>query len=208
MAAAWQSKAGTFYVRLAHEMNGDWYDWKVNSSNVADFKKGWIRFVGIARAKFPKIKIVFCANYGTNSDIGVPQMWPGDAYVDVVGVDHYDMWPNIPDQTTWNAEFTKTEKGGSPRGLGAWVDFAKLHGKPLAVPEWGVNWANDGTPGPQDNPFYIQKMNEFFRANAGSGPGQLLYEVYYDIDDVKAQLYPVKSNPNASAMYKSLSWGK
>lgn len=208
MAKAWKGKSGTFYVRFAHEFNGDWYDWSVTSANVADFKKGWVRFVGIVRAKFPQAKIVFGANNGTNSDIGIPAMWPGDAYVDVVGVDHYDMWPNIPDQKTWDAEYMATDHGTSPRGIGAWLAFAKQHGKPLAIPEWGLNWANDGTKGPQDNPFYIEKMNEFFRNNAGTGAGQVLYEIYYDIDDVKAQLYPVASNPNGSAKYKSLSWGK
>jgi Glycosyl hydrolase family 26 len=208
MAAARAGKSGTFYVRLAHEMNGDWYEWKVNSSNVADFKTAWVRFAGIVRAEFPAAKIVFGANNGTNGDIGVPAMWPGDAYVDVVGVDFYDMWPNLPDQATWDSEYMGTDHGDSPRGIGAWLAFAKSHGKPLSVPEWGLNWANDGSPGPQDNPFFIQKMNDFFRANAGSGPGQILYEVYYNIDDVKAQLYPVASNPNGSAKYKSLSWGK
>jgi len=208
MAKARAGKSGNFYVRLAHEMNGDWYEWKVDSSNVADFKTAWARFAGIVRAEFPAAKIVFGASNGTNGDIGVPAMWPGDQYVDVVGVDFYDMWPNLPDQAAWDAEFMGTDHGDSPRGIGAWLAFAKAHKKPLSVPEWGLNWANDGSSGPQDNPFFIQKMNEFFRANAGTGPGQILYEVYYNIDDVKAQLYPVASNPNGSAKYKSLAWGK
>jgi hypothetical protein len=208
MAAARAGKSGTVYIRLAHEMNGDWFPWSVNSRNVNEFKTAWIRFAGLVRATFPAAKIVFGASNGSHSDIGVPAMWPGDACVDVVGVDFYDMWPNLPDKATWDARYMATDRGDSPVGLGAWLAFAKAHGKPLAIPEWGLNWAKDGTPGPQDNPFFIEKMNEFFRANAGNGPGQVLYEIYYNIDDVKAQLFPVASNPRSSARYKSLAWGR
>jgi hypothetical protein len=207
MAAARAGKPGVVYIRLAHEMNGDWYEWSVNSRNVKEFKAAWVRFAGLVRTNFPKAKIVFGANCGSNSDIGVPAMWPGDDYVDVVGVDFYDMWPNLPDQATWDARYMARDHGDSPLGIGAWLAFAKAHGKPLALPEWGLNWADDKTPGPQDNPFFIQKMNEFFRTNAGEGPGQVLYEIYYNINDVKAQLHPVASNPKSSERYKSLTWG-
>jgi hypothetical protein len=209
MAAARAGKSGTLYIRFAHQMNGTWFAWKVTSSNVADFRTAWGRFAEIVRSGMPSAKIVFGANNGTGSDLGVPEMWPGDEYVDVVGVDISDSWPTIPDEATWTAQYMRTDPGSSPHGLGRWVEFAKAHGKPLAVTGWRIDWdSNDTSPGPQDNPFFIQKMNAFFRANAGAGPGQVLYEIYLNISDAKGQIHPVNANPNASAMYKSLQWGE
>ena len=61
-------------------------------------------------------------------------------------------------------------------------------------------------------------MNEFFRANAGTGPGQVWYEVYFDCtgyDNGGGEnfliYYPkdsskVKVNQSAE-MYRSLKWG-
>lgn len=209
IARARAGKTGDVFVRLAHEMNGDWSPWKVMPSDVDSFKKAWRRFVAIARAEMPSVKIVFGANSGTSGgNASVPEIYPGDDVVDVVGVDFYDMWPSFTDEATWTKQYMATEAGGSPRGIGAWLAFAKQHGKPLALPEWGLDWADDGSDGPQDNPLFIEKMNGLFRANAGSGPGQILYEIYYNIDDVKAQLHPVASNPDAASRYSALTWGK
>src|SRR4051812_23772195 len=94
--------------------------------------------------------------------------------------------------------YMRTRYGG-PVGYGAWVKAAVAHGKKLAVSEWGV-WDWDG-PGPvdADNPFYIQKMYEFFRANAPS----IEYETYYNCV-AEHRLYPNTPYPAASARYQEL----
>lgn len=209
IARARSGKPGQVYVRLAHEMNGSWYKWKVTPNDSSSFKEAWRRFVDIARTELPSVKIVFGANNGTSGgNASIPDIWPGDDVVDVVGVDFYDMWPSYTDEAIWTSQYMATDAGNSPRGIGAWLAFAKQHGKPLAFPEWGINWAEDASTGPQDNPLFIQKMNDFFRANAGTGAGQVLYEIYYNINDVKAQLHPVASNPKSADRYASLVWGK
>ena len=40
-------------------------------------------------------------------------------------------------------------------------DFAAAHGKPMAFPEWGLLVRSDGHGG-GDNPYFIQKMHDFF----------------------------------------------
>jgi hypothetical protein len=185
----------------------------VNASNNADYIKAFDRFYGIVQtdlvAKGRDAKVVWPPNSDDHNGIPATQSWPGDQFVDVVGVDYYD-WDRATDQTKWDAAFNKTGTYGGPAGIGAWQAFAKQHGKPISLPEWGT----DGE-GPTDDPFFIQKMNEFFRANAGTGPGQVWYEIYFDCTGyVKAGgetflIFPEADSkvPQSAAMYKSLKWG-
>jgi hypothetical protein len=211
IAQARAGKNGTVYLRLAEEMNCSWYVWGVTPADSTNFKTAWVRFYQIARQNLPTAKVVFGPFKDTCAgNASVLDLWPGDDYVDVLGVDGWDMWPNYVSQNVWDAYYMLTNPDGSPRGLGTWLAFAKQHGKPMAVPEWGLNWTGGDSPGPEDDPFYIQKMNEFFRANAGTGPGQLLYEIYFNGSTfgLNSQLYPVNTNPNASAQYQRLVWGQ
>jgi hypothetical protein len=204
--AKWGQKK-VMYIRPAHEMNGNWYPWSVTPANVNDFKRAWVRYYNIIQQELVQkgynAKVVINFNKDPVSSVPTEQMWPGDQYVDVVGVDFYDMWPSYPNQAAWDADFMATENG--PRGLGTWQQFARSHGKPLSFPEWGAN------PGSlSDNPFYIQKMHQFFTANAGTGPGQVLYEIYFNTNAngvYKGAIYPSTLVPNAAAMYRSLTFG-
>lgn len=211
--ATWGNKK-LVYVRFAHEMSGDWYHWRVNSSNAADFITAWQRFHAIMRRDAPRAKLVWCpANGGVYSDISTPQMWPGDDYVDVVCTDFFDNYPKLSTDALWDAHYMDTENG-SPLGIGAWLEFARKHGKQFALGEWGLGRV-DGSGGAVDNPVFIRRMHEFFVANAGPGPGQVLYEIYFNVDyrvagngEIDYRVYPEDVHPNAAAMYKSLSWGR
>jgi Glycosyl hydrolase family 26 len=196
-------RSGVTYVRFAHEMTGDWFPWKVNSGNVAGFKKAWRLFAGLLRRDFPQAKLVFSPNDGSSSDISLDQIWPGDDVVDVVGPDSYDGYPNKTSQGVWDDWFTSTRNG--PLGLGAWRQFAVAHGKPLALPEWGLR--------NQDNAFYITKMHEFL-ASCAPRPGQSLagrciYDVYFNIANGGNSGFMIYGgpNPNAADAYRSLRWG-
>jgi hypothetical protein len=197
---------GTTYIRPAHEMNGDWMPWSVNAANVTAFKQAWRLYVGIIEREFPAARVVFSPNNGTHSDIGIPQMWPGDDVVDVIGIDFYDGWPAFNDRATWNREYGVVEKGDSPKGLGAWVTFAKRHGKPLAFPEWGLQTG--------DRPFFIRAMHAFFLAHAADPAkpgiaGRVLYDIYFNIphDGNTAFKIFAGSNPASATTYRSLTWG-
>ena len=90
-------------------------------------------------------------------------MWPGDAYVDLVGFDVYwkpksmtgEGWETDDPEEAW-------EKRTSPHGYNAWnltgmLAFAQSKAKPFQIDEWGV-W------GPNANAF-IEKMAAFLQAN-------------------------------------------
>ena len=71
---------------------------------------------------------------------------------------------------------------------------------PFAVSEWSGNADNgDGTG-------YIQGMHDFFSAHAGTGAGNLLYEVQFnvDIDGGRWLLYGGSRMPSSAGLYQQL----
>jgi len=201
--SSWLKKR-TIYIRFAHEFNGDWYAWSVNSGNVDGFKAAWRRFYGLVQqelvAKGKSAKVVWSVNTESKALPG-ESMWPGDAYVDVVSIDSYDWWPTRT-PSNWDNTLLMQDQWGGPWGLERWRQFAQSHGKPLAISEWGMS-----TTPANDNPFFVQKMNEWFRTHAGTGAGQLLYEIYFNVYDT-TQLYPKTVVPNSANTYRSLNWGQ
>lgn len=125
--AAWGQP---FYLRLDDEMNGDWDAWSpgVNGNTIADYIAMWRHIVDIFRqGGVTNVRFVWSPNV-----IGIAQdftaMYPGDAYVDWIGLDGYN-WGDT-----------------QPSG---WQDFDTLFGesydritqltdKPLMIPEIGA----------------------------------------------------------------------
>lgn len=90
---AWATKAKNFGGEILYrpwwEMNGTWYPWGRSSYYVAAWKRLYSRVKAIA----PNVKFVWCPNtiWDAASD---PAPWfPGEAYVDFVGMDGYNAGP-------------------------------------------------------------------------------------------------------------------
>jgi hypothetical protein len=149
------------------------------------------------RARNPTCLIEWCNVKDGRQRGSVLDLYPGDAYVDIVSVTYFDGWPAFNSDAIWAANY-RTRLRGGPLGIGAWLDFARSRGKKFAVPEWGI-WR--GRPGCVDNPVYIRKMHEFSR-NCG---GDLAYENYFN-QIAHHQICPANINPRASAEYRR-HWG-
>jgi hypothetical protein len=189
---------GETIVRPAWEFNGDWYAWRARGKTTA-FAEYWRQIVTTMRAVPGSGKLTFLWN-PTLGDQQFPadEAWPGDAYVDYVGVDVYD--------ETWNtgtypwpagtsaAEVEKRRRKvwdewilGSKRGLAFWSRFAREHGKPLAIPEWGVQQA-EHQHGGLDNVHFIEQMHAFIHDPANN----VAFQCYFDVNapDGSHQLSP------------------
>jgi hypothetical protein len=162
----------------------------------ADYVAAFRHVATLMRSVLPGVQIVYCGDFGVAGNVAVTgdpfgSLYPGDAYVDVIGVDVYSS-NNHPGSTT--AEFTTLEK--ESHGLTAWADFAKAHDKPLAVPEWGFFGSDSRV---HDSPSFIQSMHAWFVAQNSN----LAYESYFSdstVDDVLTD----GSNPLSAAAYKAL----
>jgi beta-mannanase len=87
------------YVRLMHEMNGDWYSY--STSKVADgerkYRDAYRRFVNTIRAAgASNVLMVWCPNVRAPIWGGNPlaNFYPGDDVVDILGLDGYAGWVN------------------------------------------------------------------------------------------------------------------
>lgn len=180
-------------LRLGWEFNGNWYKW--SAYDPAAWARCWRNIVSSAESTAPALRWDWTVNRGTGQSVSNAALaYPGDAYVDIVGIDSYDGWPAATTESGWQVHYA------GAYGLKFWADFARTHGKKLSVPEWGVYpgtaWAghNGG-----DNPFYIAKMADFFRANAAN----LAYEAYFNepASYYAGSIYAPTLVPRAAAEY-------
>jgi hypothetical protein len=83
----------TIYVRPGWEMNGTWNPWSVTPANVTGWVKAWQHLVtnmrDYARTNGLTLKVMWNPGYGKYTDLPYLSLWPGDAYVDIVAIDHY-----------------------------------------------------------------------------------------------------------------------
>jgi hypothetical protein len=126
--------------------------------------------------------------------------YPGDDYVDIIGIDNYDHFPWSPSK----AAFDRT--AAAPEGLTWLYTFARKRGKPFSVGEWGVVPTGDAG---RENPSYVRWMHEWFAARAP----HLAYETYFsDCGEggVQSSLFrddqQCVKNPESAEVYRSL-WG-
>lgn len=101
--------------------------------------------------------------------------YPGNSYVDYIGMNVYDAKPGDPGatpQARWNWLKTKT------MGLDAHVSFVASKGKTNVCSEWGL-YSATGSPdldGGGDNPYFVERMAEYFRDN------NVYYQAYFNAD--------------------------
>ncbi|WNG35315.1 hypothetical protein F0U60_17925 [Archangium minus] len=197
----WGSRPGTVYIRFAHEMNGNWYPWKVTASDATSFITAWKRYRALQKEIFPAAKLVFSVNReSVSSGIDWRKTFPGAAYVDVMSVDYYNQYPYVATVTDWNNSIQQTDGYGAPKGLAKHLEFARSVGLPLAISEWSGN-ADNG-----DSTVWIEQMHNFFKVNGGTGAGKVLYEILFNVDRDNRRwiLYPYTRMPNSAARYQQL----
>lgn len=209
LAAQRKNSAGITYIRPWHEFNGNWYkQWFVTPDRVEDYKKSFRRLVGIFRAEMPNIKITWNPNDDPSSGAApAAQTYPGDDVVDVIGVDSYDAnaGVSVTDESKFTAYAVRT-KNGEPSGVETWRQWAQQRGKPLALPEWGLNHSAGGG----DSPAYITSMNKWMTQHAAkpgdaSVAGKIVYDIYFN--EPHGGGFMIKESPNAAKTYQSLKWG-
>jgi hypothetical protein len=198
------------YLRLGWEMNGDWFTWGApnGSGKEASYAGCFRRVVQVMRQAQPANQWKFVWNPGHdgwNTATYYQKVWPGDGYVDVVGVNIYDQswatntypYPSTCDascrlsrqQNAWNNYFVPQ--------LNTLRNFAAAHGKPMAFPEWGLIIRSDGHGG-GDNPYFIQKMYEFIADPATN----TVFHTYFDTSrtshDSRVGPSTAQDNPSGS----------
>lgn len=182
------------YLRIGWEMNiKDWY-YKATADNKDEWIQAFKHAVNSIRKASPKFKIIFNPNEGNsqNGTLDATEFYPGDDYVDFIGIDAYDWWPAYT-----SAENIARHRDGE-YGWNWWLNFAKSRNKKFVVPEWGVASANANSGG--DNAKYINFVYAWLLQNKD----WIEFECYFQEADsyLKSDLF-LGNNPKASAEYKS-----
>ncbi len=100
-AASW---GRPMYLRFAHEMNCNWYPWSpgVNgNTSSAEYVAAWRHIHDVFRQEgATNVRWVWSPNVAYNGSIPFEEVYPGDAYVDWVGLDGYN-WGTAKPQSSW-----------------------------------------------------------------------------------------------------------
>ncbi len=173
------------YIRTGWEQNlwGE-MPWSATGQE-ANYIAAFQQFVTVFRANDPtgRFRFVWCPNVGGDP---IMNSYPGDAYVDVVGMDFYyglNTLTNDPDPDTAFQEMLDN-------GLSAIASMAATHGKQLAFPEWGVNQDNFGN--------YVKDFFDWCRAQG------CLYATYWDNNGGYPGEISDGTYPETGAMFRHL----
>ncbi|SNQ49179.1 conserved hypothetical protein [Frankia canadensis] len=184
-------------VRIGWEFNGTFMYWHTDA-DATTFRTCFQKISAAIRSTDPQVKIDWTFNAHNSPVPSGNSPWsayPGDEYVDYVGIDSYDHFPPSSDEATWNKQCEDVN------GLCYVIRFAREHGKKVGVGEWGV--ASCSGNGGGDNPFYIQKMFETFKA-ASDVMGYDAYFADPTPGNVCSTITNGGQNPKSAAEYKKL----
>jgi len=154
-------------IRLGDEMNGTWeVDFMGTTTQEQNL---WAtcfanEVTALRQAPGENFLIDWDPNAGKG---GYPyaNFYPGNSYVDIMGLDLYDVDSNSP-----NTSVTFSQLANEPFGLTDFEAFAAKEGRPMSFPEWGLSTIPSG-----DDPGYIDGMGSTV-AN-----GDFAFETYFDV---------------------------
>lgn len=218
------SKVNVFFSP-AHEMNGSWYHWSVNNSNVGDFIRAWKLYRQLQLQYFPECFMTFNVNHdssfysGTVNSSGKGMDWrrmvPGwteggasevKKWVDVGAVDYYNMDHWARNDAEWAKTIMDYDGWGGPMGIERHRQFWESCGLPMTIPEWSDSIRSG------DSPSFATNMNNFMRTHSGTGPGKICADALFNLSSgYEANMFAVMGDTvklvNFAARYRSLNWG-
>lgn len=180
---------GDSVIRLGPEMNGPWeVDW---IGTAPAQWRDWARtFAQIVRSMRSVPGAHFLFDWNVNAGYKVLPLsgfYPGNSYVDIVGVDAYDespvVLPPVGSPSRWTVLTTE------PLGLDEIYAFARAHDKPASVPEWGTISIHG------DDGSYVQQMGRFVATHV------VAYQAWYDVGDNNILPLNAKAAPRSLAAY-------
>jgi hypothetical protein len=176
---------GELWVRLGWEFNITAYPWNIVSANTApEYIAAFQHVVNLARAVSDRFLFTWCVNWAAQNP---EPAYPGDTYVDVIGMDCY-FKTQFDQNTGQTGAQVWDNKLNASYGEQWLVDFAATHEKRWALCEWGGN---------ADEPDWMQGQADFIKQYRPK------YHAYWD------QTTPTDANckisngayPNMGAVY-------
>jgi hypothetical protein len=185
------------YLRLGWEFDGGWFAWNATTpANEANFAAYFQQIVTAMRSvPGANFKFVWNPDAGafTTPGYNVTLAYPGNAYVNDIGLDAYDQ--------SWATPLTAANAWSETLlpALTTAHQFAAAQGKPLAICEWGTAIRSDGH-GLGDDPLYITNFLDWMKYPADG----VAYESYFNANSGGVNsVLTGGSFPNALAAFKA-----
>jgi hypothetical protein len=178
-------------IRLGPEMNGIWEEDYVGAT-VTEQRLWATCFANEVTAMRAAPGEHFLMDWDTNActqNIPYANYYPGNAYVDILGLDIYDVSCTSP--------YTResfSQLANEVAGITDFERFAAARNKPMSFPEWGLKKVPAG-----DDPGYIDGMGAIFDRRDVS------FEVYFNVD-VKIRPYLALGTGSPLALKAFKKW--
>ena len=175
----------TTIVRPGWEFNGSWYGWAAKDRQT-DYIECFQHVVRAMRTvPGQQFQFIWCPAVG-DLEFPAEQAYPGNEFVDYVGVDVYDeSW--LPGTYPYASEDPAVRQNAAnmvwadiltgAHGLRFWSSFAKSNGRPFVIPEWGLSKRFDGHGG-ADNPIFVNNMLDYLTDPSNN----VAFAMYFDFD--------------------------
>jgi hypothetical protein len=158
---------GNSVLRLGAEANGPWESDFIGTTTQE--QNLWAtcfanEVTGLRQATGGHFLIDWNPNACTEA-VAYDNYYPGNAYVDILGLDLYDVGCEQP-----TTALSFSELSAEPYGLNSFEAFAASVGKPMSFPEWGLVSTPSG-----DDPGYINGMASAVES------GNFAFQEYFDV---------------------------
>lgn len=176
------------YIRLMHEMNGNWYPWSYNvngNTNFGDYINAYRHVVTLFRSVgATNVRFIWVAStaVGTTNDAA---LYPGDAYVDWVGMDGYNS-----STSSWTTLYNRFQP--------TYATLTSLTTKPIIIFETA---SLENTVASPSKASWIQTG---FLTNLPQSFPKVKGVMWYNDIDASGRNYPVDSSPASLAQYKTV----
>ncbi|HET6384155.1 MAG TPA: glycosyl hydrolase [Armatimonadota bacterium] len=168
------SCGGPIFLRFAGEMNGDWTAWH----NDPSLYKAKFRLVHDVMARLaPNVAMIWCVNQVP--EYNMDDYYPGDAYVDWVGVNFYSVLHHDNDPAR-PAGFE------NPASLLEYVYHKYAARKPIAICEYGASHRDKLDLSKDESVVAANKLAELFSALPREFPRVKMVGLY-DCDNLTAR---------------------
>ena len=152
---------GGSIIRLSPEANGTW-----NSDSLGPNRASWRLWDRFWRRTVIAMRSVAGAHFEFDwcivalwRALPLSEIYPGNDVVNIIGIDVYDTGKiGTTAQARWNDAY------GGPDGIADVLHFARAHGKPISIPEWGVS-PRSQAEGFGDDPTFVNGIGSVVRNN-------------------------------------------
>jgi hypothetical protein len=186
-------------IRIGWEFNGRFYPWSAEGRE-EEFVTYWRRIVDAMRS-VPGADFTFdWSSLAGAPHVDLEAAYPGDDYVDVIGMDVYDQSALFPERSPEEVWAQTRER---PFGLDWHQEFARQRGKPVSFPEWGLmTYPEVGVVGNEDNPHFIREMRIRLQAD------DVAYAMYFEVDADDGEHRLMEGRfPQAARVFRELFGG-